>query len=253
MSEIFSSPTPGQQAEVTSTRESGNEAYHEAQGRMALLPNYYRWIVSQFLKHISGTVVELGVGAGLQMEHYFSRADKIIAVDYNPKLLELLKRTYPQEHVVACKVDLRGDWSELSCEANTVLALDVLEHFEDDVAFIKKCHRLLAPGGVLCLKVPAQRALFGPVDEASGHYRRYESDELKQKMLAAGFSVVFQRHMNPVGALGYRMKRHKKSNYSKTFSPTTLRLINTFIPLLSTLDGLPAVKGLSLVGVYRRN
>ena len=38
--------------------------YHEAQDRMALLPNYYAWIARHFIDHVSGTVLELGSGAG---------------------------------------------------------------------------------------------------------------------------------------------------------------------------------------------
>lgn len=236
-----------------SKREEGNKSYHEAQGRMSLLPNYYQWIISKFRGHIRGVVVELGVGVGAEVAHYLNDVQHVIGVDYNDELLSTLKKVYPENKVEGRKVDLRGDWSELDREtADTVLALDVMEHFEDDRAFASKVFELLKPGGKLCLKVPAQSHLFGAVDEASGHFRRYDPLPLQRLMEEVGFETVSQQYMNPAGALMYRLKRNKKSNYSKTFSPSSLRLINRFMPIIASFDRVPALPGLSLTGIYRR-
>jgi hypothetical protein len=56
--------------------------------------------------------------------------------------------------------------------------------------------------------------------------------------------------MNPVGAWGYRLKKDRQTNYSKTFSPTKLKLVNAAIPVLSLFDLVPGLDGLSLVGVF---
>jgi hypothetical protein len=56
--------------------------------------------------------------------------------------------------------------------------------------------------------------------------------------------------MNPAGAWGYRFKKRKQTNFSKTFSPGRLRVVNALIPALSLLDHVPGLKGLSLIGVF---
>ena len=50
----------------------------------------------------------------------------------------------------------------------------MLEHIPDDARALACIHRLLAPGGRLLLLVPAERYLYGTLDRALGHYRRYQ-------------------------------------------------------------------------------
>ena len=69
-------------------------------------------------------------------------------------------------------------------------------------------------------------------------------------MESHGFRTLALRHMNPAGAWGYRLKKQKQTNFSKTFSPGKLRLVNALIPALALLDHVPGLKGLSLVGVF---
>jgi SAM-dependent methyltransferase len=239
-------------ADSTSVERS-NLVYHEAQDRMALLPNYYAWICSHFRQHLSGTVLELGCGAGYVVQNYIDRVDRVIGVDINTELLERLERSYPAGKMKTHRVDLRGDWHEIAgVEADVVVALDVVEHFEDDAAFVQKLARHVKKGGRVVLKVPAQSKLYNEMDKASGHYRRYDDEQLARLMEAQGFTTLSLRHMNPAGAWGYRFKRQKQTNFSKTFSPGKLRAVNLAIPLLALLDRVPGLKGLSLVGVFAK-
>lgn len=231
--------------------DAANRVYHEAQDRMSLLPNYYAWIASHFAAHLRGTVLELGCGAGFVIRNYLDRVDSVFGVDLNPELLSRLQAQYPGGKVRTACVDLRGDWHELGgLRADVILALDVVEHFEDDGAFVDKLLRHLAPGGRIVLKVPAQARLYNAMDEASGHYRRYDEQALAQLMESHGLRTLSLRHMNPAGAWGYRLKKERKSNFSKTFSPGKLKLVNALIPALALLDRVPGLKGLSLIGVF---
>lgn len=232
--------------------DAANRVYHEAQDRMSLLPNYYAWICSHFAEHLAGSVLELGCGAGFVIRNYIERVDSVFGVDLNPELLARVEAQYPGGKVRTACVDLRGDWHELgTLRADVIVALDVVEHFEDDGAFVEKLVRHLAPRGKVVLKVPAQSRLFNAMDEASGHFRRYDEEPLERLMSAHGFRTLALRHMNPAGAWGYRFKKEKRTNFSKTFSPGKLKLVNAVIPALALLDRLPGLKGLSLVGVFQ--
>ncbi len=68
--------------------------------------------------------------------------------------------------------------------------MDVLEHFENDTAIMQKAAELMKPGGHIVLKVPAQRRLFSAMDEASGHYRRYDRSDLALLAERASLAVV---------------------------------------------------------------
>ena len=50
---------------------------------------------------------------------------------------------------------------------------NVLEHIPDDAAAVRRFRQVLPPGGKLVVLVPALPQLFGSIDEAVGHYRRY--------------------------------------------------------------------------------
>ena len=70
-----------------------------------------------------------------------------------------------------------------------ITAFDVLEHVEDDVAFVATLHDRLRPGGTLLVSVPAWPMLYGPHDEVLAHHRRYRPREARALVLDAGFTI----------------------------------------------------------------
>lgn len=73
---------------------------------------------------------------------------------------------------------------------DAVGAFDVVEHV-DDGAFMAEAARLLRPGGVLLVAVPACPRLYGPFDERAGHRRRYSRAGLHRVLRGAGLEPVF--------------------------------------------------------------
>jgi SAM-dependent methyltransferase len=73
---------------------------------------------------------------------------------------------------------------------NVILCMDVLEHVEDDVAFLRQVvDHHLEPGGVLLCSVPAWQRLFSAHDEALGHYRRYDPGGCARVLQASGLHI----------------------------------------------------------------
>ena len=71
-----------------------------------------------------------------------------------------------------------------------VLATDVLEHVDDDVAALRELRRVAAPGAVLLVTVPAHPRLWSAHDVALHHRRRYRRAELLARLRAAGWDPV---------------------------------------------------------------
>jgi SAM-dependent methyltransferase len=71
-----------------------------------------------------------------------------------------------------------------SCDA--VLALDVLEHLDDDVGGLAAAADLVGPGGLLLVTVPALPSLWGRQDIVSQHRRRYTRKTLVSLFERAG-------------------------------------------------------------------
>jgi SAM-dependent methyltransferase len=72
---------------------------------------------------------------------------------------------------------------------------DVIEHIEDDVAFLTSIHTLLKPGGKLYATVPAYSLLWSDEDEVSGHFRRYTLSSVKGCLQLAGFRHEFATYI----------------------------------------------------------
>ena len=75
-------------------------------------------------------------------------------------------------------------------DADVVCAFEVLEHIDDDVAALRSWATHLKPGGWLLLSVPAFADRFGPTDAYVGHFRRYDPDLLRERLVAAGLEPV---------------------------------------------------------------
>ena len=68
---------------------------------------------------------------------------------------------------------------------------DVLEHLSDDIGALKNLHGLLVNSGALLITVPAHPELWSYWDDAACHCRRYQFDELSNKLLEAGFKIEY--------------------------------------------------------------
>lgn len=77
-------------------------------------------------------------------------------------------------------------------EFDVVGAFDVLEHIHDDECVLTEAWRALRPNGGIILTVPQHRWLWSQQDEYACHVRRYETDELRKKVLRAGFRLEWE-------------------------------------------------------------
>jgi hypothetical protein len=114
----------------------------------------------------------------------------------------------------------------------------VLEHIEDDLTGLRNIHTALAPGGRAIILVPHDREIFGTLDTALGHYRRYSHEELKEKLEQVGFRVERILNFNRVSRLPWYVtgRIFKRT----TISRLQLRIFDRFVWLWRAVDsGLP--------------
>jgi SAM-dependent methyltransferase len=95
------------------------------------------------------------------------------------------KRLRGRPEVEVRALDLLG---EIAVEppVDSVVAINVLEHLEEDVCVLKAMGATVVPGGKLVLLVPSYPSLYGEFDRAVGHVRRYTPRTLRQAVEAAG-------------------------------------------------------------------
>jgi SAM-dependent methyltransferase len=130
----------------------------------------------------------------------------VVATEHDPQYLEAVRARFGQHHNIRVhavdrdRPDLDGLRSE---RFDTVLCLNVLEYLEHDDDALATFASLLPPGARVVLQVPAMPRLYGALDRAVGHLRRYDRDELRAKLLRQGFAVEMARYVNLPGLFGW--------------------------------------------------
>jgi SAM-dependent methyltransferase len=79
---------------------------------------------------------------------------------------------------------------------DAIMFLDVIEHMDDDVATLTAARRLLAPGGITIVTVPAYMFMWSAHDDANQHRRRYVARGLARVLAASGFRVELVTYFN---------------------------------------------------------
>ncbi len=78
---------------------------------------------------------------------------------------------------------------------DAVISLNVLEHIDDDQAALNQLYRILKPGGVAVIEVPAGPGLYDVYDSQLMHKRRYRMREISGRIRKAGFIVQKRSHL----------------------------------------------------------
>jgi glycosyltransferase involved in cell wall biosynthesis len=221
--------------------------------RLSRAERYNRWMFQQLVPWLGQRVLEVGSGIG-SFTRYLTGRDLVVATELNPRYMRILGNTFERHtRVEVIPLDLMDfDPAPLAARnLDTIICLNVLEHIEDDRGTLRRLHASLVPGGRLLLLVPAHQWLFGSIDRAIDHHRRYERTEVIRKLEDAGFVVEHTQFFNRLGVLGWWV--NSKILRRTRVPGLQLHLQNLLVPLLRAEAHMPLPFGLSLVAVARRN
>jgi len=136
---------------------------------------------------LPGPVADIGCGRGLlqrQVEDHFDRGvdgfDLAEAV-----LLENISRKSR-----VCLYNIHDCLNSLYQAYGAIFLFDVLEHIDDEDAFLKSVLFHLRPGGLLFVNLPAFMHLYSPYDTMAGHLRRYTAKGVAAVADRNGLQVV---------------------------------------------------------------
>lgn len=226
----------------------------EDQERMKLAVRYFDWQKRMTVPQLGRRVMEIGCGVGNFTQHLIDR-ELVIGIDVVQDCVsEHQKRFRHLSHVSSYVADiLDPSFKEFAREKlDSVVCMNVLEHISDDLGALRHMHDILPKGGRAVLIVPAFEALFGPIDEKLGHYRRYTKASMAKVAGQAGFRCTTLRYFNTVGFFGWFANSHlfRKTEQSEA----QIRFFDSrVVPVLSAIeDRIPPPFGQSVFTVLER-
>jgi SAM-dependent methyltransferase len=219
---------------------------------MDSLGRYNEWLRTKISPALGKSIFEAGCGTGT-ITRMLARRARVVAVDFDQHYVSALRQRYAARSNVRIEwMDLSSsDWSIVGGEHfDTVVCMNVLEHLPDDYDVLCRFHNILDPGGRLIILVPAHLGLFGPLDTALGHFRRYDEQSLRSMLMRCGFHVESINYINPTGAVGWLV--NNRVFRRKTVPPVQASLYDMVFPLMKIADRLRLPFGLSVFAVARK-
>ncbi len=139
-------------------------------------------------------ILDVGCSSGFVIEEIRAvlPGAALIGSDYILPPLEKLAARLPGLPLL--QFDLRRCPLPYAC-VDAVTALNVLEHIDDDARALREIARVLRPGGVAHIEVPAGPGCYDVYDEQLMHHRRYRLRDLLATARAAGFDVLRATHL----------------------------------------------------------
>jgi SAM-dependent methyltransferase len=167
-----------------------HKKYHEVEeshwwfkGRRKLIEDT---LESIFGKDKKLTILDFGCNSGFFVEQLRKKGHETFGTDVSEESVEYgsakgIKKLF----VVKDKEKLPFPDSSF----DVVMALDVLEHIENDLEALNELKRVVKPEGSIIVAVPAFPFLWGIQDEVAHHFRRYTKSSLRKLFLDAGLSI----------------------------------------------------------------
>ena len=202
---------------------------------------FNRWMFDTIYPHCRGKILEIGSGIG-NISQFFIEANASISLsDIRENYCTLLKERFSDSPTLdeVLLIDLTNPdfeirYHEYKKSFDTVFALNVVEHIEDDALALKNCHFLLKDGGTLLILVPAYQSLYCSFDRELGHFRRYTKKTLRKVFELNNFHIKHSRYFNLMGIFGWIFSG--KILRKKTIPEGQMGLYNKLVPVFKIID-----------------
>jgi SAM-dependent methyltransferase len=199
---------------VTGARAASDTLPQEHFASLARLEDRYWWNQTRYraaLAALQGggassasSVGDLGCGTGGFLRFLRARGfSRVAGFDLSPLALAAAAESGAVLH----SVDLGAPFELPGAPWDALVSLDVIEHIDDDVGFLRSAAAALRPGGMIFLCAPAFPHLFSRWDEGLRHFRRYTRRTLAAAAREAGLEPVSTSYLFAVAYPALLMRR----------------------------------------------
>ncbi|MCL4354079.1 class I SAM-dependent methyltransferase [Patescibacteria group bacterium] len=213
-------------------------------------------LLRKYLSKKNSKILDIGCGTGKNIEA-LSEFGEIWGIDISKNAISYCKKR-GLKNVKLAKAEETG-FKENSFDA--IVLLDVLEHV-DDTKTIKEIFRILKPGGLVLITVPAYSWLWSKWDEVLHHKRRYTKKSLIKLFDDGKFNNMYASYAFSYLLIPAYVIRKIKSVFLKKDYPSDFKLssksINSTMFFVSKTEHFFSKRGLvpfgtSIIYLGRKN
>jgi SAM-dependent methyltransferase len=204
---------------------------------------FNKWIFQTIIPFCTGDVMEIGSGLGNISHFFLSSCVPVLLTDISPEYCSKLHNKFHGCHNLLGieNIDLADPDFDLKHKKffnsfDTVFAINVLEHIQDDELAVKNCFKLLKKGGNLLIMVPSYQSLFNNFDKSLGHYRRYNLKSASDLLIRHGLYIIHRQYFNLMGIVGWFISGSIQKN--NTIPGNQMKLYNRFVPVFRIADSI---------------
>jgi SAM-dependent methyltransferase len=140
--------------------------------------------------NISEPLWDIGAGNGAVSAFLMSKQIQTVAVEPSPIGARNCARRGLHTSICGFLEDIHLPTASL----NSIGSFDVIEHLNDPGSFLKECRRLLPPGKLFIVTVPAFETLWSETDAFAGHFCRFNRNSLRNLFLKSGFQERYSTY-----------------------------------------------------------
>jgi len=161
-------------------------------------------------------ILDVGCGTGINLK-YLQILGDVYGLDISKNAL-IFSQNRGLPSLICGSADKLPFKDELF---DLVLALDVIEHIDEDLSAVRELNRVLKPGGRLILTVPAFQFLWTSHDLALHHKRRYTRSGILSILRLGGFENEKATYWNfflflPVATIRLLKRFHRSGDKMQT-------------------------------------
>ena len=225
---------------------------------IARADKFNRWMFETIYPFCKGRILEIGSGIGNISQFFLNENASVTLSDIRENYCNQLKVRFSDattlEDVLLINLtdpEFEKKYRQYEKLFDTVFALNVVEHIQDDVLALKNCKFLLKDGGTLLILVPAFQSLYCGFDLELGHYRRYTRKTLRRVYEENQFQIEYSRYFNAMGILGWIFSG--KILKKKTIPEGQMGIYNKLVPVFRIIDkNFLQIIGLSVILVGKK-
>ncbi len=206
---VFANPSPSQNFIQSLYSKAEDPLYdEEAKGRSKNFLKILAILDKMF--PAKGILLDVGAATGILLDNARERGWKVEGIEPSAWAVRVARERYHLEELK------EGIFEEVTLRDNfytSITMVDFIEHIPHPFEAAAKAHKIICPGGVLCLVTPdikslAARAMgekwwhFRP-----GHLGYFTKKSLKTLLHRAGFRIIKQRRYSWTFSLHYLFSR----------------------------------------------